>query len=157
MARYEFTDKRLAGYTWDNIERVVYSAKRPGAPRALTWSRPSPSSPRRVALLTIYGGKVSYTENQLLAVLKNTPVDSAVNVKTSEQVLADIKNTVTKGTYIVVVIEDGRLKPSTNPKRHGTLLEAQKEAERLATTVSGSKFCVLQDCGTVQATGVQWS
>jgi hypothetical protein len=156
MARYEFTDKALTGYTWDSVERTVYSTKRPGAPRALTWSCPSPSSPRRVSLYTKWGNKVSYSEPQIVAMLKGVSVDSEANQKTSEQVLANLKNPVTKGTYIVVLVEDGRLKPSSNAKRHPTLLEAQREAERLAKTVIGSKFCVLQDCGTVQAAGVVW-
>jgi hypothetical protein len=113
-----------------------------------------------VSLYTDWGDKVSYTEMQLVAMLKGNPVDSVIfkdEPKTSARALADLKDPKTVGTYIVVLVENGQLKPSSNPKRHCTLIEAQKEAERLATTVPGSKFCVLQDCGTVQATGVQWS
>jgi hypothetical protein len=113
-----------------------------------------------VSLYTDWGDKVSYSELQLVAMLKGNPVDSVIfkdEPKTSAQALADLKDPKTVGTYIVVLVENGQLKPSSNPKLHSSLLDAQKEAERLASTNPGLKFCVLQDCGTVQAVGVQWS
>lgn len=51
--------------------------------------------------------------------------------------------------HIVCLVEDGELKPSDTPRRHGDFAAATREAERLAAKYRGKRFTVLRAASQV--------
>lgn len=53
-----------------------------------------------------------------------------------------------KGSIIIASFENGKLNFSDNPKIHNSSITAKTEAARLASSMPGKQFVVLQTVGT---------
>lgn len=141
MAKCGFLSAAFAGYYFDTETGQVYSTKRSSVPRVLQWTKKGDDL--YVTLTTIDANRFTISKTRINEYLEIP--QTVMNTQVS-----------TTGKFLAIAIEDGKLRPSASPKFHNTEASARAEAERLATSHANTKFCVLKDCGTVQASGVSW-
>lgn len=89
--------------------------------------------------------KYSLTPEQVKRIINHVRKETG----DSKQVIEERASNALNGGWIVVVSENGLLKPSSNPVIHLTEKSAFDEAQRLATLHTGQDFYVLKIMGKV--------
>jgi len=136
----------LTGYQYDPVTGQVFSSKRSGLPVPMKW-QDGPSG-RYVYLTKLNGDRYRLTALQLTT--------SAYNEMLFGKQQYKAKVMTTTNGFIVGSVDGTAMSISQTPKVHPTEHEARTEAERLAKSLPGKTFIVMELKGRVRAGGVTW-